>query len=156
MTVEVAFHLNGMAMRRQARADARLVDLLREDLGLCATKLGCGVGRCGACTVLLDGVAVNACLVMAHRVDGAELVTTEGLDAIPAAASLRAALTEGNAFQCGYCAPGMVMSLLMLPQDGGVDPALVAAAITGNLCRCTGYGSILRAATRWLCRDRHS
>lgn len=142
----VAFTLDGRPVRFAAHPETVLADLLREEAGITATKIGCRVGRCGACTVLVDGVAVNGCLVPAHRLEGATVVTPDGLDALPVAAVVRAALTEGNAFQCGYCAPGIVTTVVaLLTADRDPDEAAVRAALAGHICRCTGYGSIVRA-----------
>lgn len=141
------FTLNGAETTLDCAPDTPLVTVLRETLCLTGTKLGCGIGRCGACMVLLDGAAVNACLLMAWQVTGREVVTIEGLRARPAAAPILAALAEANAFQCGYCAPGVVVTLagmLTARPDAGDDDVL--RALEGNLCRCTGYASILRGA----------
>lgn len=130
-----------------------LLDILREDHGLMAAKPGCRIGRCGACTVLMDGRPVNACLVMAYRLDGAEILTADHAEAGEAVAIVRAALIDENAFQCGYCAPGFVLALAALfDRAPEADEAEIRAALAGNLCRCTGYASILRGALT--ARDR--
>ena len=147
----VRFRLDGAIVAREVTADATLIDVLREDLGATVTKVGCRVGRCGACMVLLDDRVVNACLVPAHRLDGVRVVTAAGLDAIAEARSIRDALESGNAFQCGYCAPGMVMAILALVRRGGTpDRAAIAMALAGNICRCTGYASIVATVERML------
>lgn len=143
----IRFTLNGRDIAVEAAPDRSLLALLREDLDLTGTKIGCEIGRCGACTVLLDGAAVNACLLMLWQVEGRAVTTIEGLEDHPAGAALAQGLAEENAFQCGYCAPGMVMSLaglLAATPDPG-DEA-IRRALEGNLCRCTGYHSILRGA----------
>ncbi len=141
------FRLNGREQALAGPPDQRLLDILREDHGLTAAKPGCGIGRCGACLVLVDGAPANACLVPAYRLDGAEVVTAEGLDALPEAEMVRAALVAENAFQCGYCAPGFTIALVaLLRRDPKADEAALRAALAGHLCRCTGYASILRGA----------
>ena len=143
----VCYRLNGRAESVAGPPERRLLDILREDHGLTAAKPGCGIGRCGACLVLLDGRPVNACLVMAFRLDGTEVISPEGLDALPETATVRAALIAGNAVQCGYCAPGLTVALVaLLRADPDPDEASLRAALAGNLCRCTGYTSILRGA----------
>jgi len=146
-TMTVAFHLNGEPRRVSNRAGARLIDLLRDELGLTAAKKACGIGRCGSCTVLFDGLPANACLLMLWQLDGHDIVTPEGLDALPEAQIIRAALAAENAFQCGYCAPGFSIVLTALlrefPQAGETE---IRAALEGNICRCTGYHSIIRGA----------
>lgn len=141
------FRLNGTEQACEGPPQRRLLDILREDYGLMAAKPGCGIGRCGACLVLMDGAPVNACLVMAYRLKGAAVVTPEGLDALPEAEAVRAALIAENAFQCGYCAPGFTVALTaLLRADPDPDEAALRAGLAGNLCRCTGYASILRGA----------
>ena len=147
MNGRVGYRLNGRAESVEGPPDRRLLDILREDHGLTAAKPGCGIGRCGACLVLLDGRPVNACFVMAFRLDGAEVVSPEGLDALPETGEVRAGLIAQNAVQCGYCAPGVTVALVaLLRADPDPDEARLRAALAGNLCRCTGYTSILRGA----------
>jgi carbon-monoxide dehydrogenase small subunit len=145
----LAFTLDGTEMRLDVPPDRRLVTLLREDLGRTGTKIGCEIGRCGACMVLLDGRAVNACLVMAWQVQGRQVTTIEGLGADAAYAPLFAALAEANAFQCGYCAPGIAVTLAgLFAEAPDADDEAMMSALEGNICRCTGYHSILRGARR--------
>lgn len=147
--------LNGQQYEFAGLAHVRLLDILREEHGLTAAKPGCGIGRCGACLVLLDGQPANACLVMGYRLDGVEIVTAEGLDALPEAHVVRDALIAANAFQCGYCAPGFTVSLVaLLSRNPNADETAIRAALVGNLCRCTGYASILRGALEAVGRDR--
>ena len=145
----ISFRLNGELQTMRVPADARLVDLLREHCALTAVKTGCRIGRCGACLVLMNGHAVNSCLLMAWQVDGADIVSPEALDASPEGRAVRAGLVAEVAFQCGYCAPGFTVALTALlrrcPEAGEGD---IRAALVGNLCRCTGYFSILRGALR--------
>lgn len=145
----VRFRLNGAPREAEAESGRRLVDLVREDCGLMAVKIGCEIGRCGACMVWIDGEPANACLVPAWRLEGVEVTTPEGLDGDPLADLVRAALAQENAFQCGYCAPGLVMSLVAaLRAHPDIDEASLRAALVGHICRCTGYHSILRGALR--------
>ncbi|MFI6600019.1 (2Fe-2S)-binding protein [Nonomuraea sp. NPDC050536] len=121
---------------------ARLLDYLRDDLGLTGAKEGCGMGECGSCTVLLDGVPVCSCLVLVCQAEDAEVTTVEGLPPSP----VQDAFVDGQAVQCGFCIAGMVVSACAL-LDRHPDPTddQIHAALEGNLCRCTGYSSILRA-----------
>jgi carbon-monoxide dehydrogenase small subunit len=137
--------VDGALRSLETPPERRLLDILREDLGLTAAKPGCGIGRCGACTVLLDGRPVNACLVPAFRLKGTAVVTR---DALPTAALVPVieALEAADAFQCGYCAPGFLVALAWLhARDPRPDAEEAMAALSGHLCRCTGYGGIRRA-----------
>lgn len=146
-TSPLCFELNGKAISVDVPAETRLAEILRDELGLTATKIACGIGRCGACTVLMNRRAVNSCLVMSWQLSGAEIVTSEGIDAIEIAHIVKAALVEENAFQCGYCAPGFVMALTALfIERPAATQADIVAALEGNICRCTGYQSIIRGA----------
>lgn len=123
-----------------------LVELLRETLGLTGTTEGCGVGVCGCCTVFVDDEPVNACLELAVNVDGAEVETVEGLGRPGELDPVQAAFKSEEGFQCGYCTPGMVMmTKAMLVEDPEPDEAMVRRYMAENLCRCTGYESILAA-----------
>ncbi|RST86777.1 2Fe-2S iron-sulfur cluster binding domain-containing protein [Aquibium carbonis] len=145
--IAVNFRLNGEPRSLMAPADRRLIDFMREDLSLVGAKKACSVGRCGACTVLLDGQPANACLLMLWQLEGRDVVSPEGLDENADVAILRAALASENAFQCGYCAPGFVTALIaLLRERPDADDAAMRAALEGNICRCTGYHSILRGA----------
>ncbi|MDF5758325.1 (2Fe-2S)-binding protein [Spongiactinospora sp. TRM90649] len=122
--------------------DARLLDYLRDDLGLTGAKEGCGMGECGSCTVLMDGAPVCSCLVLVCQAEDAEVTTVEGLPPT----GVQDAFVTGQAVQCGYCIAGMVVSasaLLAANPDPGDEE--IRAALEGNLCRCTGYGAIVRA-----------
>ena len=133
--------VNGRRQTLDVHPMKRLLDVLREDCGLTGTKEGCGEGECGACTVLLDGVAVNSCLVPVAQVAGARITTIEGVkDPLQ-----DAFVTHGGA-QCGICTPGMIMAAL--PLKRGASLAEITAALGGNLCRCTGYSSIVRSVQR--------
>jgi carbon-monoxide dehydrogenase small subunit len=143
---KVRFKLNGSWREVDARPDRILLDLLREDLGLTGTKKGCGQGECGACTILMNGRAVLSCLIPALKADGAEILTVEGMAHDDRLHPLQQAFWEEGAVQCGYCTPGMLLSAKALldevPEPGAEE---VKRAISGNLCRCTGYTKIIRA-----------
>jgi len=137
------FTLNGKVTDVDAHPMARLLDVLREDCRLTGTKEGCGEGECGACTVLIDGAPVCSCLVPFAQVDGADVMTIEGLgDDHP----LQHAFMNEVGAQCGICTPGMIMAALSLDDDATLDD--VKAALAGNLCRCTGYSAIYRAVMK--------
>jgi aerobic-type carbon monoxide dehydrogenase small subunit (CoxS/CutS family) len=127
----------------------RLLDTLRWRLGLKGTKEGCRTGACGACTVLVDGKSTLACLTLSQEVDGAPVTTIEGVGADPVGAKVRAAFEAAGALQCGYCTPGFVMALTGLLKERGRAIPLpeLLEDLGGNLCRCTGYVTIVRAAT---------
>ncbi|MBN8507935.1 MAG: (2Fe-2S)-binding protein [Burkholderiales bacterium] len=143
---EVVFTLNGVQRRATVEVGTSLLALLRDGVGLTGTKYGCGEGECGACTVWVDGVSVNACLMFAVDIDGRRLDTIEGLAADPRGAALQAAFVRHGAVQCGFCTPGMVMQAAQVV-GGDVPPDAETArrAIEGNLCRCTGYQKIVDA-----------
>ena len=136
--------LNGEPRDVRAHPAARLLDVLREECGLTGTKEGCGEGECGACTVLVDGEAVCACIVPAAQVEHADVRTIEGLgDDHP----LQHLFMNEVGAQCGICTPGMIMASLALDKNSTLDDVKVALA--GNLCRCTGYSAIYRAVLKW-------
>jgi aerobic-type carbon monoxide dehydrogenase small subunit (CoxS/CutS family) len=145
----VAFTVNGRAVAVEAAPFRRLADVLREDLGLTGTKVGCNAGDCGACTVLLDGEQVCACLVPLGQCAGRRVTTVEGLAAEPRFDRLREAFLAHGAAQCGICTPGMLMAgRAYLDAGGGPDDDAIREAIAGNLCRCTGYTKIVEAIAR--------
>jgi carbon-monoxide dehydrogenase small subunit len=149
VAVNITFTLNGQSVSLEVAPDARLLDVLRLDLGLLGTKEGCGVGECGACTVLVDGQAVNSCLYPAAKAHGRRVDTVEGLATGDEPSPLQAAFVETGAVQCGFCTPGLLMSTRALLDDhpSPRDEEIVEA-LEGNLCRCTGYRDILRAVRR--------
>ncbi|CAO4133529.1 (2Fe-2S)-binding protein [Methylorubrum extorquens] len=124
-----------------------LLDLLRERLGLTGSKKGCDRGQCGACTVLLNGRRINSCLALAVSLDGAEVLTIEGLAVGEQLHPVQAAFIEHDGFQCGFCTPGQIMSAVGLIREGhaGVDPERVREGMSGNLCRCGAYIGITEA-----------
>jgi carbon-monoxide dehydrogenase small subunit len=143
---EIAFTLNGVKRVLTVPATMSALDMLRERLGLTGTKYGCGEGECGACTILVDGSTVNACLMFAVDCDGRQLVTVEGVAASDAGARLRDAFVASGAVQCGFCTPGlMVQASRVIEQHPDADEATIRRGIEGNLCRCTGYRKIIDA-----------
>lgn len=143
----IRFKLNGETVSVDVKPETRLLELLRDHFDLMAAKPSCGIGRCGACTVLADGKPLNACLAMAWQLEGRNIVSVEGLHHVGAAEIIRAALVAENAFQCGYCAPGFTIALTaLLTENPDIDEAGLRAGLAGNICRCTGYHSILRGA----------
>lgn len=123
-----------------------LLEVVRETLGLTGTKAGCLVGDCGACTVLVDGKPVNACLMLAVQADGKQVTTIEGVETPQGLHPLQTAFVDKGAIQCGYCSPGMILSAKsLLDRNPRADEAEIRKAISGNLCRCTGYQKIVEA-----------
>ena len=146
MEKSVKLKIHGEHHEMRVLVERLLVDMLREDLGLTGTKVSCGEGDCGACTVLVNGKPVTSCLTLAVSVDGCEITTIEGLVEDGKLHPLQEAFIEQGAAQCGFCTPGMILSATALldknphPREGEIKKALA-----GNLCRCTGYASIIRA-----------
>jgi carbon-monoxide dehydrogenase small subunit len=148
----LSFTCNGRAVRLEAEGAMRALDVLRDLLGLTGTKEGCGRGECGACTILLDGEPVNACLLYAAKLQGRNVLTVEGLAPSGGAVGLhplQEAFLEEGAVQCGYCTPGMLLSAKAL-LDRVPRPTVpeIEEALSGNLCRCTGYAKIVKAVQR--------
>ncbi|WP_078577873.1 (2Fe-2S)-binding protein [Salipaludibacillus agaradhaerens] len=142
--LNVTFHLNGNETTLYVAPSRRLVDVLRTDLAMTGTKISCEIGRCGACIVLVDGVPHNSCLLMIYQCEGKSVETIESLQHEKPNRVQQAFLEEG-ALQCGYCTPGMVMALKgMLNNKENPTYNEMKEALAGNLCRCTGYGGILR------------
>jgi carbon-monoxide dehydrogenase small subunit len=145
----IAIQLRVNGVDRQAAVPPRLLlsDFLRHDLGLTGTHVGCEHGVCGACTVIVDGVAVRACLMFAVQADGSDVRTVESLTrADDSLGPIQAAFRDEHGLQCGFCTPGIMMSLQALAEEGTADREAIGAAIAGHLCRCTGYRNIVRAA----------
>ena len=145
----VSLTVNGEQRAADVPSAATLVELLREHLGLTGTKVGCGHGECGACTVLLDGEPVNSCLVFAAQCKGREVTTIEGLRRNGALDRIQNAFVEAGAVQCGFCTPGMIMSAAaLLSSNPAPSRGEIEEAVSGNLCRCTGYVKIVDAVQR--------
>jgi carbon-monoxide dehydrogenase small subunit len=147
--IEIACTVNGRNHKLRAYPMARLLDVLREELGLTGTKEGCGEGECGACTVEIDGQIVNSCLVPVLQVDGSNIRTIEGLASEKQLHAVQEAFLACGGAQCGICTPGMVMAAVNLlervPKPTETD---IRAGLAGNLCRCTGYMKIFEAVVR--------
>jgi carbon-monoxide dehydrogenase small subunit len=123
-----------------------LVDVLRDQLGLTGTKVGCAGGDCGACTVIMDGKAVNSCLVLAVQANGSNILTIEGMETDQGLHPIQQAFVDKGAIQCGFCTPGLILSAkALLDQNPNPDRSEIRMAISGNLCRCTGYQKIVDA-----------
>ena len=146
MDADVALRINGEEHRLTVDVRTTLLDLLREHLDLVGAKKGCDHGQCGACTILIDGRRANACLALAVAHDGAELTTVEGLAKGDELHPLQAAFIERDAFQCGYCTPGQIMSAIgLLDEHDVLDPDTVREGMSGNICRCGAYVNIVPA-----------
>lgn len=145
--VKVEFRCNGADREVQVPPDQLLIDALRDDLGLTGTKLGCGTGDCGACTVMVDGAPVCSCLVFTAQCQGATVETVEGIAQTPEGQEIASAFVAHGAVQCGACIPGMVVSAtgLLRTIDGPASREQIEDALAGNLCRCTGYVQIIDA-----------
>ncbi|RLB68072.1 MAG: (2Fe-2S)-binding protein [Deltaproteobacteria bacterium] len=143
---QITFQLNGITCEVLVNPNQTLVRMLRDDLGLTGTKYGCGEGDCGSCTVLLDGEPVNSCLMLAAQVDGHQITTIEGLADGDKLHPLQTSFIEKGAIQCGFCTPGMILSAKnLLEKQPNPSELEVRTAISGNLCRCTGYQKIVEA-----------
>ena len=146
MQAEIILEVNGEAYPVTVAPDELLVDVLREKLSLTGAKKGCGTGDCGACTVYLNGKPVNSCLVLSGELDGANIVTIEGLQIGPELHPVQQAFVQDGGAQCGYCTPGMLMmSKALLDENPNPTEEEIRYAISGNLCRCTGYAKIVQA-----------
>jgi len=143
----ITLTVNGAPMTTTVEPRRSLLDCLREDLHLYGTHVGCEHGVCGCCNVILDGEVVRACLIFAAQVDGSMITTVEGLETSDGLSRLQEAFCEFHALQCGYCTPGMLITLTdLLNQNARPSDDELLAAVSGNLCRCTGYQQILEAA----------
>jgi aerobic carbon-monoxide dehydrogenase small subunit len=144
--VPIKTSVNGQLLETTVPAHLLLVDFLRDTLGLTGTKVGCETGQCGACTILLDGVSVKSCTILAAQIDGSEVVTIEGLSPVGSMTDLQKALWEQHGVQCGYCTPGLVLSLTdLLRRNPSPDEAEIRRWMDGNLCRCGVYQNAVRA-----------
>ena len=144
--VSIVIEANGVSYRLKVKTSALLLDVLREGLGLKGTKRGCDQGQCGACTVLLDGRPVLSCILLAVQADGKKITTIEGMAGEGKLHPLQDAFIAEGATQCGFCTPGMILSAkALLDQNSNPADDEIRLAISGNLCRCTGYAKIIRA-----------
>ena len=145
--IHIHFNLNGHDVSVMADPNKRLVDFLREDMGMTSVKEGCGEGECGACTVIYNGNAVTSCLMLAGQVDGGSVVTLEGVTKEDGSLDvIQQPFVDAGAVQCGYCTPGMVLSAkALLDKNPHATKAEIQRAMSGNLCRCTGYTKIVKA-----------
>jgi aerobic carbon-monoxide dehydrogenase small subunit len=137
--------INGKSRAIEAHPMKRLLDVLREDCGLTGTKEGCGEGECGACTVLIDGVPVDSCIVPVAHAAGRRVTTIEGAAASPTGRALQEAFVVHGGAQCGICTPGMILAAAPLKPGASLDE--IKTALAGNLCRCTGYPAIFRSVS---------
>jgi len=149
-TSEITLTVNGTAHDLEVEDRRLLVHAIREDLDLTGTHIGCDTGNCGACSVVVDGQAIKSCLTFACQADGSEILTVEGMEHLPEAGDdlhpIQAGFHEEHGLQCGFCTPGMIMSSkALLDANPDPDEAEIRTAISGNLCRCTGYQNIVKA-----------
>jgi carbon-monoxide dehydrogenase small subunit len=143
---DVVLTINGEQRSFRLEPRTLLVHLLRTGCGLTGTKIGCDTGQCGACTVLVDGRAMKSCMLLAVRLDGASITTIEGLASVGELSSLQRSFVEHHGLQCGFCTPGMILAAAdLLSQDSRPDEEAIRRALAGNLCRCTGYQSIVES-----------
>ena len=148
-TVKRTWKINGKSVAVRFPAGRRLLDVLREDLGLIGSKESCGEGECGACTVIVNKKAINSCIMLAPEIDGCEVITIEGLSQTGELDPIQQAYIDEGAVQCGFCTPGMVMSTkALLMENSNPDEAEIRRALAGNLCRCTGYHRIVQAVKK--------
>ena len=144
--MQIEFYVNEKRTALDVPADKRLLDLLRDDLGLTGVKEGCGEGECGACTILLDGEAVHSCMVLAGELGGHHVTTIEGLEEDGRLGVLQSAFVDSGAVQCGYCTPGLIMSATgLLNKNPDPSEEEIRVALSGNICRCSGYVQIVEA-----------
>lgn len=138
--------INGESVQKECNPNKRLVDFLRDDMGLKSVKEGCGEGECGSCTVLLDRQAVTSCTVLTGQIIGREVTTVEGLDRKGELKPIMESFVKAGAVQCGYCTPGMIISTkALLYKNSNPTDEEIKRALEGNLCRCTGYNKIVEA-----------
>lgn len=141
---DIALIVNGENKTVSVPPETTLLKMLRENLNYTGSKLGCDVGDCGACTVLIDGLAVNACLILAAQAEGKEVLTIEGLSTLEKYHPIQKAFEDVAALQCGFCGPGMIMATkALIDQDQDLTKQEIKDALSGNLCRCTGYTKII-------------
>ena len=144
--IKLSIKINGKIIQLDIKPYARLLDVIREDLGLTGTKEGCGIGECGACTVIVDGKNVNSCLILAASMEGCSITTIEGIMQNEELHPIQQAYIKHNAMQCGFCTPGLVLSTkALLDENPNPTREEIKIGISGNLCRCTGYEQIIEA-----------
>jgi carbon-monoxide dehydrogenase small subunit len=145
-TRSISLEINGTTYTREVEARKLLVHLIRDDLDLTGTHIGCDTGSCGACTVHVNGLSVKSCMMLAVQADGASIATVEGLAADDELSALQQAFSDKHALQCGYCTPGMLMSAAALLADNPhPSEHEIKEGLQGNICRCTGYWNIIEA-----------
>lgn len=145
-SVDVHLTVNGKAVKKTCAANTTLAGLLRDQLELTGTHIGCDTSQCGACVVHVDGVAVKACTLLAAQAEGSEVVSIEGIGSADALHPMQAAFRACHGLQCGFCTPGMIMSAIDLVNRGeATNEASIRAGLEGNICRCTGYHNIVKA-----------
>ena len=150
MKIPITITVNGEEHLLEVKPNQTLLDILRKDLGLTGTKKGCGEGKCGSCTVLLNGLPVSSCILLAVQADSKEITTIEGLADAGIPHGLQKAFVDKGAVQCGFCTPGMILTAkALLDENPKPTEDEIREAIAGNLCRCTGYGKIIEAITSW-------
>ncbi|NQV18691.1 MAG: (2Fe-2S)-binding protein [Armatimonadetes bacterium] len=144
--INLKFNVNGKDVEITVDDSLRLLDILRDELGLTGTKEGCGIGECGACTVIMNGEAVNSCMILAEQVQNAKVETVENLEKNEVLSKLQDAFLDNGAIQCGFCTTGMLMSSkALLDKNPTPSEEEIKTALEGNLCRCTGYVPILNS-----------
>ena len=144
--IKVSINVNGINYTKDIDPSIRLIDFLRDDLKLKGTKEGCGEGECGACTVIVNGKAINSCLMLASSADGKNVITIEGISDKDKLHPIQEAFMETGAVQCGYCTPGMILSAkALLDEKPNASEEEIKVSLSGNLCRCTGYKKIIQA-----------
>lgn len=144
--IKVSINVNGINYTKDIDPSIRLIDFLRDDLKLKGTKEGCGEGECGACTVIVNGKAINSCLMLASSADGKNVITIEGVSDKDKLHPIQEAFMETGAVQCGYCTPGMILSAkALLDKKPNASEEEIKVSLSGNLCRCTGYKKIIQA-----------
>jgi aerobic carbon-monoxide dehydrogenase small subunit len=145
-TMNVAFDVNGRQVTVQVEPRTTLADCLRHDLRLTGTHIGCAHGTCGACTVIVDGAAVRSCLILAVQMEGAQIITVEGISDDETLTPLQTAFRKHFAVQCGFCTPGILMTAhALLTEEPNASEDRIRDVLSGNLCRCTGYIAIIQA-----------
>ena len=144
--IKLSMNVNGSPIEVMVEPNARLIDVLRDDLRLTRTKEGCGVGECGACTVVVDGENINSCLTLAVSMEGKSITTIEGVQENGELHPIQESFIKNHALQCGFCTPGLIMSAkALLDENPHPSRGEIRVAISGNFCRCTGYDQVIQA-----------